>query len=139
LFPEIGSSPAATPPTKPTKEREGFGTIDAACEAYRRVRGKHGKPLGEWSAAWDYRDADGQVIGRVLRWDLPGATAKPDKEYRPVFLIGGAWRQSAPSPCPLTMSSKQASMMSSGCSAPKSSPNAGPDQEMAPVWASKAF
>ena len=101
LFPETGSSPAATPPTKPTKEREGFGTIDAACEAYRRVRGKHGKPLGEWSAAWDYRDADGQVIGRVLRWDLPGDTAKPDKEYRPVFLIGGAWRQSAPAPCPL--------------------------------------
>jgi hypothetical protein len=101
LFPETGFTPAATPPTKPAKERKGFGTINAACEAYKRVRGKHGEPLGQWSAAWDYHDATGYVIGRVLRWDLPGATAKPDKEYRPVFLIGGAWRQSAPAPCPL--------------------------------------
>jgi hypothetical protein len=101
LFPETGLTPTATPPTKPTKARKGFGTIDAACEAYRSVEGKHGKPLGEWSAAWDYRDADGQVIGRVLRWDLPGDTEKPDKEYRPVFRIDGVWRQSAPAPCPL--------------------------------------
>ena len=57
------------------------------------------------------------------------------------FLVARGFRscQPVPSPCPLAMSSKHASMMSSGAAAPKSSPNAGPAQVTAPVLAIKAI
>jgi hypothetical protein len=44
--------------------------------------------LGQPSAAWEYHDAKGQLIGGVLRWDTPSDKDRHHKEFRPLTL----WR-----------------------------------------------
>ncbi len=39
---------------------------------------------GEPSKAWPYHDADGRVVGYVLRSDFTGADGEPGKEIRPI-------------------------------------------------------
>ena len=54
----------------------------------------HLDDLGPWTAKWDYRDADGQLIACVYRFDPPTG-----KAYRPWDVRARLWR--APSPRPL--------------------------------------
>jgi len=64
---------------------------------------KRGAP----SKAWAYHDADGHIVGYVLRWDFIGADGKADKDFRPVCyceMADGqrAWRSvGMPTPQPL--------------------------------------
>lgn len=56
------------------------------------------KRLGATTAAWDYYDAQGQLVGVVLRWDLPNG----NKDIRPIARFPGGWRITAmPAPRPL--------------------------------------
>ena len=54
----------------------------------------HLDDLGPYTAKWDYRDADGQLIACVYRFDPPTG-----KEYRPWDVRARLWR--APNPRPL--------------------------------------
>jgi hypothetical protein len=79
------SAPAKARPQK------GFG---AAEEATRACYGDLGAP----TASWSYHDAEGNEVGRIVRWD----PADGKKEVRPISLIDGQWSPAAmPSPRPL--------------------------------------
>ncbi len=68
-----------------------YPTVEAAIAVYE-------KSLGPHTAKWDYRDAGGELVGVVLRWDLP----KGGKEIRPVSRNGAGWVLAAiPEPRPL--------------------------------------
>ena len=41
---------------------------------------EHGEP----SSTWEYLDAQGRVVGYVLRWDFTGSDGNRDKDIRPV-------------------------------------------------------
>lgn len=56
------------------------------------------KRLGPITAAWDYYDAQGQLVGVVLRWDLPNG----NKDVRPIARFPGGWRITA-MPAPRTL------------------------------------
>jgi hypothetical protein len=62
-----------------------FATAKEGVEAYRAT-------LGQESARWIYRDAAGQPVGMVLRWNL----ADGGKTIRPLWRIGENWRQTYP-------------------------------------------
>ncbi len=62
-----------------------FATAKEGVEAYRAT-------LGQESARWIYRDAAGQPVGIVLRWNL----ADGGKTIRPLWRIGENWRQTYP-------------------------------------------
>jgi hypothetical protein len=67
-----------------------WATAAAAIEALSR---KRGKPSGRW----DYRDAEGNLAGVVLRWDGPNG-----KDIRPLARHADGWRIAAmPEPRPL--------------------------------------
>jgi len=54
--------------------------------------------LGEYHQHWDYRDAYGQVIMRVCRWQQPGGR----KDIRPIVKTPEGWKwQHHPNPRPL--------------------------------------
>lgn len=67
---------------------------------------KHPK-LGEPTKSWPYRDADGQLVGYVCRWDFLDAEGRPAKEILPVTFcdLGNGkrgWRSKGiPAPRPL--------------------------------------
>jgi hypothetical protein len=56
-----------------------YQTARAAIEALERK-------LGERSARWDYQDAQGKLVGVIVRWDKASG-----KDIRPVALIDGQW------------------------------------------------
>jgi hypothetical protein len=88
LFPPRESAPPPRPrPTAPPRE---FDTAREAAEAYRAT-------LGTESARWTYRDAAGDPIGLVLRWDH----ADGSKKIRPAWRSGERWRLSYPDTRPL--------------------------------------
>ncbi|MDA0296995.1 MAG: hypothetical protein O3A31_13620, partial [Planctomycetota bacterium] len=66
LFAEIPEDSRARPsaPNRPPKHRSTFDTLTDAEAAYRRQ-------LGDPSAAWDYLDQSGTLIGRGFRWETP--------------------------------------------------------------------
>ncbi len=66
-----------------------FASLDEVRAAYRRR-------LGEPDATWTYRDAGGDVIGEVLRWNT--ATGK---EIRPAWRFADGWRMTYPPVRPL--------------------------------------
>jgi hypothetical protein len=66
------------PQGQPTKQMR-YPTADAAVVRWERRLGKH-------TAHWDYHDAEGRHVGRIIRWDTPGG-----KEVRPVSLFDGGW------------------------------------------------
>jgi hypothetical protein len=71
--------------------RKGIGTAE---EAIRACYGDLGAP----TASWSYFDADGNKVGRTLRWDQD----EGDKEIRPIAWIDGQWSPNAmKSPRPL--------------------------------------
>jgi hypothetical protein len=54
--------------------------------------------LGEYHQHWDYRDAFGQVIMRICRWQQPGGR----KDIRPIVKTADGWKwQHHPNPRPL--------------------------------------
>lgn len=54
--------------------------------------------LGEYHQHWDYRDAGGQVIMRICRWQQPGGR----KDIRPIVKTADGWKwQHHPNPRPL--------------------------------------
>ncbi len=68
-----------------------FDSSDAAVGAMERT-------LGKASAKWTYRDADGEPVGMVIRWDLRNG----GKDIRPIARIGSGWQIKAmPGPRPL--------------------------------------
>jgi hypothetical protein len=79
LFPE-NDSPTPRRTGKPKPDGAAYPTAATAVAALERRHGKH-------SACWTYRDADGEPVGHVLRWDRPGV-----KDIRPVARHGDGWR-----------------------------------------------
>jgi hypothetical protein len=80
----------AYPPRQPAPERNAprqFATAKDAADAYRATMGRE-------SARWCYRDASGEPIGLVLRWNLEDGS----KTIRPAWRIGNAWRHTYPEP-----------------------------------------
>lgn len=68
-----------------------FESVDAAIEHLERTLGPH-------SEKWFYHDADGELVGVILRWDLPDGK----KTIRPVSKRGSSWVQEGmPGPRPL--------------------------------------
>lgn len=61
---------------------EGFKTPEDAIAAYER-----NPKLGKHTTKWEYYDADGSLVGVILRWDKSGG-----KEIRPISLIDGYWQ-----------------------------------------------
>jgi len=74
-----------------TRNGQAFPTAeDAKCHLEEK--------LGPIAAAWEYQDAEGRLVGVVLRWNL----AKGDKEIRPIARYPDGWRIAAmPEPRPL--------------------------------------
>lgn len=94
LFPANGSShtPNGKPP-KAEKPAKPFDSIDAALNDYE----KGWANLGPVDRDYLYRNAKGEEVGCVLRWNLPD-----DKVIKPVSLIDGKWYQKhMPDPRPL--------------------------------------
>ena len=60
-----------------------FATAKDAANAYATR-------LGRWSHSWTYRDATGEPIGLVLRWNHPDGSKR---DVRPIWFIAGKWRQ----------------------------------------------
>jgi len=82
-----GSATAAKPTNKPAKT---FPTARAAVEDLEHR-------LGKRSAAWTYRDATGEPVGLVARFDLPDG-----KTIRPISRTPAGWIVGAmPDPRPL--------------------------------------
>lgn len=86
LFADVPA--AGSRPTRSTPPRS-FPTGREALSAYKAT-------LGEPSALWTYRDADGSPVGIVARWQQGDR-----KEYRPAWLIDGAWQLTYPKRRPL--------------------------------------
>ncbi len=80
LFADAGES-AAPPPRAPRL----FPTAKEAVEGYRAT-------LGQEAARWIYRDAAGQPVGMVMRWNLEDGS----KTIRPLWRIGENWQQTYP-------------------------------------------
>jgi len=67
-----------------------YPTANAALAELRKRQGRE-------SAKWTYRDANGQPVGVVVRWDKPSG-----KDVRPISRQGDGWRIGAmPDPRPL--------------------------------------
>ena len=79
---------AAPPPPRPTPRE--FTTARAAADAYRAT-------LGREAARWEYRDAKGEPVGIVLRWDRGDGS----KTIRPAWRVGSGWRHTYPEVRPL--------------------------------------
>jgi hypothetical protein len=78
LFP---TNRTMAPPVASRQDPSIFATAEAAVTAYRR-----GKPDHQWV----YHDADGNEVGRTLRWNSPEG-----KIIRPLTRTPGGWRTSA--------------------------------------------
>jgi len=78
LFADDTRAPSQSPAT--TRQAKSFATWQAALPA----------SLGEHSAAWEYRDAAGLLVGVVARWDTADG-----KTFRPASLIDGGWQGKA--------------------------------------------
>ena len=91
LFAETPEDSRARPsaPNRPREHRSTFDTLTDAEAAYRRQ-------LGDPSAAWDYLDPSGTLIGRVFRWE----TSK-GKTIRSIWKHGSGWSMSPPAIRPL--------------------------------------
>jgi putative DNA primase/helicase len=69
--------------------------FDTSAEAVRYIESKKGR---EADHSWTYHDADGEPVGIVLRWNLPGGK----KDIRPVSRHADGWRIGGmPEPRPL--------------------------------------
>ncbi len=75
---EDGSKPAARRGRKPAPK-----TYPTARAAVAELERRHGKR----SAMWTYRDAKGEPVGVIVRWDRPGA----GKDIRPVSRASNGW------------------------------------------------
>ena len=74
------TTPRATPKAKaPTKPSKTFATAD---EAVAELEHQYGKR----TTAWTYKDADGNPIGLVVRWDM-----STGKNIRPVSKTAAGW------------------------------------------------
>ena len=85
LFPTIHN---LAPSLASRQEPSTFATAEGAVAAYRR---------GEPDRQWVYRDAEGNEVGRTLRWN-----SQKGKVIRPISQSPDGWRKSAmPAPRPL--------------------------------------
>jgi hypothetical protein len=79
--------PRVNTPIKPIRK---FPSLRDAVQALERSRGK-------CLALWIYRNAGGDPVGAVVRWDTPKG-----KEILPVALVDGSWHlQAMPQPRPI--------------------------------------
>ncbi|WP_295412932.1 CHC2 zinc finger domain-containing protein [uncultured Thiodictyon sp.] len=81
----------ATEPTAPAPESTPAVLAPIPAEALAMRPTTAGK-LGEPSATWEYRDADGRPVAYVLRFDRP----EGGKEFRPQTWDGTRWNWKAP-------------------------------------------
>src|SRR5262249_32214439 len=80
-------------PNRNGKPKPGARTFPTAENAVADLERRHGKR----SALWTYHDADGELVGLVVRWDKPDG-----KDIRPVARHADGWRIGAmPAPRPL--------------------------------------
>jgi 5S rRNA maturation endonuclease (ribonuclease M5) len=89
LFPDApGAKPASS--NKPKGRGRAFASADDAIAELERK-------LGKRSAMWTYRNASGEPVGFILRWNRADG-----KDIRPVSLHADDWRMAAmPEPHPL--------------------------------------
>ena len=85
LFTDAGES-AAPPPRAPRL----FATAKEGVKGYRTT-------LGQEAARWIYRDAAGQPVGMVMRWNREDGS----KTIRPLWRIGENWQQTYPPQRPI--------------------------------------
>ncbi|MFG0246373.1 MAG: DUF3987 domain-containing protein [Phycisphaerales bacterium JB052] len=72
-------------------QTRGYAILDEAIDACARL-------LGGYDHSWDYHNESGDLVGMVLRRDLPGGK----KDCRPISLIKGRWEIAGmPTPRPL--------------------------------------
>ena len=68
--------------------KEVYGSADDAVSELKR---RHGNP----AATWEYHNAEGVLVGLVIRWNLPpdpgNPAEEPRKEIRPIARIGEGW------------------------------------------------
>lgn len=88
-------------PPKPRKNgpKRGFGSGDAprAFKSAEEAIAELGRQRGKCSAAWEYYDAKGEVVGVVVRWDRPDG-----KAFLPISRNGDGWVfEGMPAPRPL--------------------------------------
>ncbi|MFM1889341.1 MAG: hypothetical protein RLZZ565_98 [Planctomycetota bacterium] len=87
---EVATKAAAdADPEPPTPTGHAYGSLDEVLDAY-------GRSLGEPNATWHYRDAAGETIGAVYRWNTPTG-----KTIRPAFRFADGWRMTYPPVRPL--------------------------------------
>lgn len=87
--PSVATKKAATPKAD-QKAGRAYASPEAAQKAYERT-------LGDPGHVYEYRDASGQHVGSVLRWDRPDG-----KVIRPLSLHADGWRlEQMPEPRPL--------------------------------------
>lgn len=90
-----GLPPRSTPPARRQSATDHPGVTDLR-SLYRNLWRDHGPPSGEW----EYRNASGELVETVLRWETPEGP-KP-KEIRPAVLRDGRWYpEHMPAPRPL--------------------------------------
>jgi hypothetical protein len=90
---DLFSGKAGPTPTHTRKPATCGQTFATANHAVAEVERRHGKR----SALWTYRNAEGEPVGVVVRWDGPAG-----KDIRPVARHAGGWRIGAmPDPRPL--------------------------------------
>jgi archaellum biogenesis ATPase FlaH len=70
------------------------GTNERAFDSANAAANDYAARLGKWARSWTYTDAAGEPAGLVLRWDKPDGSKR---DVRPVWRIGGKWRQQSPS------------------------------------------
>ncbi|MCH7920833.1 MAG: DUF3987 domain-containing protein [Planctomycetes bacterium] len=86
LMPVNGKQPSLVSPQRPgstgrndKREPELYATARDAVTELQRRHGSHSK-------TWTYRDAAGEPVGMIVRWDTPTG-----KDYRPVSKISEGW------------------------------------------------
>lgn len=87
LMPKHLAPPTTRHPTAHKRARRATKTKSAVFCAVDDAVAELTRRHGPCSASWDYTTADGQLLGRVVRWDLPDG----GKDFRPVSRSGSGW------------------------------------------------
>jgi hypothetical protein len=105
-FAPLGDKPIRTP--SPKDECMPILPVPNDAPALTKVTMQRFRPTGtSFTAGWPYRDAEGRLLGYIVRYDHPANGAKPNKEFRPFTYCEGPegrreWRSKGfPDPRPL--------------------------------------
>jgi hypothetical protein len=98
LMPERSSTPSWRPPKTQMQPRRETKTKAPRFRTADEAQAELVKQHGPCSATWDYTDEGGDLLGRIVRWDLPdgGKEIRPVRRDDTMWAIGGM-----PEPRPL--------------------------------------